>query len=98
MLADAPDAGHREICAELGTATLIHTGNWKLVYDPEEGGVTHLYNMRRDPQELDNLAGAAGYEATTAQLIERLLAHRIRLTQYTHAKEEQRVQQVRLGS
>lgn len=96
VLADTPGSGHQEIHAELGTAVMIRTGNWKLVFDPEAGGVQHLYNLVRDPLELDNLAGAAGYERVTAGLIERILEHRIRITQFTHAKEEQRVQRVRI--
>lgn len=86
----------REIFAELGTAVMIRTGNWKLVYDPEGGGVQQLYNLAVDPKELNNLAGVAGYEAITSQLIERILADRIRHSQYTHIKEEQRVQRVRV--
>lgn len=87
----------REIVSELHTSLMIRTGNWKLVYDPEAGGVQHLYNLINDPKELNNLAGIAGYEAITAHLMERLLANRIRLTQYTHVKEEQGVQRVRVA-
>lgn len=36
-----------------------------------------------------------GFETVTADLLARLLAQRIRLTQYTHSKEEQRFQRVR---
>ena len=96
MLNERRDSLHSEIVSTLGTAVMIRTGNWKLVYDPEQGGVQHLYNMVTDPKELDNLAGRAGYETVTAGLIEQLLAYRIRLTQFTHDKEQQRVQRVRV--
>lgn len=89
-------AGHTEIFAELGTAVMVRTASWKLVFDPEAGGVQQLFNLASDPNELINLAGVAGYEAATAELLARLLGDRIRLNQYTHAKEEQRVQRVRL--
>jgi len=85
------------VFAELATSVMIRTGGWKLVFDPEQGGVTHLYNLTRDPRELENLAGAAGYEAVAADLIRRILAHRIRLSQYTHAKEEKRLQRIRVS-
>ncbi len=95
MLDDEPGCGHSEIHSELGTVHMMRNGNWKIAYDPEAGGVQYLFNLRNDPNELNNLAGVAGYEKTTAQLIETILAHRIRLTQFTHVKEEQRVQDSR---
>ena len=96
ILADLPGSAHDAVFAQLGTAEMIRTANWKLVFDPEGDGVQQLFNLRRDPQELDNLAGMPGYEATTLDLIQRLLTHRIRLTQRTQAKEEQRLQRVRI--
>ena len=75
---------------------MIRTGNWKLVFDPEQGGVQFLFNLANDPTEETNLAGVAGYEQITLDLVQRLLAQRIRLTQYTHDKEEQRIQRVRM--
>jgi len=86
---------HSAVYAELGTCVMIRTGNWKLVFDPEQGGVQYLFNLVIDPKEQHNLAGVAGYENVILDLIQRLLAHRIRLTQYTHIKEEQRLQRVR---
>ncbi len=83
------------VYAELATCAMIRTGNWKLVFDPEQGGVQHLYNLAIDPHEQNNLAGVAGYEPVTLDLLQRLLSHRIRLTQYSHTKEEQRLQRVR---
>jgi arylsulfatase len=95
MLDNEPGSGHSEIHAQLATAHIMRDGNWKIVFDPEAGGVQYLFNMRNDPKELNNLAGVAGYEAITASLIEKILAHRIRLTQFTQVKEEQRVQDTR---
>lgn len=82
--------------SELGTAVMIRTGNWKLVFDPEQGGVQFLFNLANDPSEEHNLAGVAGYEYISLELLQRLLEQRIRLTQYTHDKEEQRVQRVKI--
>ena len=95
MLRDEPGAGHAAVFAELATSVMVRTGGWKLVFDPEEGGVRQLFNLAVDPEELTNLAGVAGYEAITLELVQRLLAHRIRLTQTTQVKEEQRLQRVR---
>jgi choline-sulfatase len=88
---------HSAVFAELATAVMIRTGGWKLVFDPEQGGVTDLYNLIRDPKELENLAGAAGYEAVCANLIEQILSQRIRLSQYSHGKEEKRLQRIRIS-
>ena len=84
------------VYSELGTAMMVRDANWKLVYDPEQGGVQQLYNHRRDPEELDNLAGAAGYEAVEKALVERLLSRLIRLTHHTQQKERERLQRVRV--
>jgi arylsulfatase len=97
MLEGRQGAFHDAIFAELGTSAMIHAGNWKLVFDPEQGGVTFLFNLAVDPREEENLAGRAGYEAITARLLEHLLSHRIRTTQYNQVKEEQRLQRVRIG-
>jgi arylsulfatase A-like enzyme len=96
-LAGAEGRFHDAVYAELATAVMIRTAGWKLVFDPEQGGVTHLYNLTIDPREQENLAGRAGYAQTSARLIEKLLDHRIRTTQYTHQKEEKRFQHIRTG-
>lgn len=88
---------HPAVFSELATSVMIRSGSWKLVFDPEQGGITHLYNLARDPRELENLAGLPGYEAVTSRLIERILSHRIRLSQYTHGKEEKRLQRLRIS-
>jgi choline-sulfatase len=97
MLRDVPGSRHDAIFAELATCAMVNDGAWKLVFDPEQGGVTQLFNLRSDPQELENLAGRAGYEGVEAALIGRMLAERIRLAQFSHVKEEQRLQRVRRG-
>jgi len=97
MLHDQPHALRSAAFSQLGTAVMIRTANWKLVFDPEQGGVQHLFNMVTDPSEEANLAGATGYEHVAADLIQSILSHHIRLTQYTHDKEEQRVQRIRVG-
>jgi choline-sulfatase len=96
ILADEPGTGRSAVHAQLATAHMVRTANWKLVFDPEAGGVQNLYNLAVDPHELTNLAGVAGYEPVTRDLLETILAHRIRLTQRTQAKEEQRLQRVRI--
>jgi len=87
---------HPRIFAELATSVMVRDAGWKLVYDPEQGGVTHLFNLMTDPRELDNLAGKAGYDGQAGRLIEDMLCQRIRITQYVHAKEEKRLQRVRV--
>jgi choline-sulfatase len=92
-----PAGFHDAVFAELATSVMVRTAGWKLVFDPEQGGVTHLYNLTVDHHESENLAGRAGYEAITARLMEKLLAHKITSTQYTHQKEEKRLQHIRAG-
>lgn len=97
LLSGGSGTHHRAVFAELATSVMIRTGSWKLVFDPEQGGVTQLYNLVRDPKELENLAGVAGYETIGQGLIEQILSHRIRLSQYTHTKEEKRLQRIRIS-
>ena len=97
VLLDTPGSRHDAVYSELGTSIMIHTGNWKMVFDPEQGGTIFLFNLMVDPTEETNLAGKAGYEERTRRLLERILSHKIKMTQYSHIKEEQRLQQVRIG-
>jgi choline-sulfatase len=94
MLREDKNACRTEVFSQLATNLMIRTGNWKLVFDPEAGGVQYLFNLAVDPHETQNLAGIAGYEAVTLDLTQRCLAHHIRLHQFTHVKEEQRLQRV----
>ena len=75
---------------------MVRTPSWKLVFDPQAGGVQQLFKLVVDPTEETNLAGGAGYEVVTAGLLERALAHQIRLHQHTHVKEEARLQRVHI--
>ena len=79
-----------ELLADIVTAEQVLTG------DAIGEEYTHDEALTVDPHEERNLAGVAGYEPVTSRLCQRLLAHRIRLTQYTHHKEEARLQRVRV--
>jgi arylsulfatase len=85
------------VFGELGTLMMVRDANWKLVWDAEEGGVQYLFNLRNDPHELVNLAGVAGYLPVEAHLTGRLLSRLIRMTHFTHDKERQRLQRVRVS-
>lgn len=91
------EPAHRHVISELGTTMMVRDANWKLVYDPEQDGPQWLYNMRRDEEELDNLAGVPDYRSIEALLTEKLLNHMVRITRATHTKEESRLQRVRIG-
>lgn len=93
---DNPQAFRSAVFSQLGTSTMVRTASWKMVFDPEQGGVVCLFNLIRDPGELDNLAGVAGYEGITASLTSELLSYYISLHQYTQAKEQIRLQKVRV--
>ncbi len=94
---DASVPGHDHVLAELATAMMIRTGNWKLVFDPQAGGVQQLFNLANDPDECRNLAGEPGYEPVVLDLTQKLLESKIRRSQVTQAKEEQRLQRVHIG-
>lgn len=97
ILNDEQGAFRDELYSELGTSVMIRHGNWKLVYDPEQGGVQYLFNLANDPREENNLAGVAGYEHMTLDLVQRILSRYILQRQFTHDKEERRVQKVRMA-
>lgn len=84
------------VFAELATAVMVRTANWKLVYDAQGGGVQYLFNLSNDPKELQNLANEPAYDAVALRLISLILDERIGLTQYSHIKEEQRLMRVRV--
>ncbi len=87
----------RAVFSELGTAVMVRAGTWKLVYDPQAGGIQYLFNLSNDPHEETNLANMPGYEAVSLELVSLILNERIRLTQYAHLKEEQRVMRISVG-
>jgi arylsulfatase A-like enzyme len=84
------------VFSELATAVMVRTANWKLVYDAQCGGVQYLFNLCNDPKEQKNLANEPAYEAVSLRLVSLILDERIRLTQYSHLKEEQRMMRVRV--
>ena len=84
------------VFSEIGTCSMIRTAGWKMVFDPEQGGAVYLFNLYVDPGETQNLAGVAGYETITGDLTGQLLSHYIALNQYTHTKEQMRLQKVRV--
>ncbi len=98
LLDAAADRGPRRqrVFSELGTMMMVRDASHKLVYDAEQGGVIQLFDLRRDPQELTNLAGEPGYERIEQRLTEALLTRLIRLTHHTHEKERNRVQRIRV--
>lgn len=88
-------AYRRAVFSQLGTAAMIRTSKWKLVFDPEQGGICYLFNLVNDAQELINLTGVAGYEEISYKLVRHLMSFYIDLHQFTHVKEQQRLQKVR---
>lgn len=91
-----PSALHHAVFSELGTCAMVRTASWKLVFDPEQGGVCYLYNLINDPGEKNNLAGVAGYESITTELSSQLLSKYITNFQKTQGKEQIRLQRVRV--
>ncbi len=85
------------VYSQLGTLVMIRTARWKMVFDPEEGGTYYLFNLINDPNELNNLAGVAGYESVTTNLTSRLLSFYVELDQSIQMKEQLRLQKVRTG-
>jgi len=88
----------RAVFSELATAVMVRTANWKLVYDSQCGGVQYLFNLSVDPKEENNLANEPTYDGVALRLVSAILNERIRLSQYSHLKEEQRMMRVRVDS
>lgn len=97
IIANQEDAFRDAVYSQLGTLVMIRTANWKMVFDPEQGGACYLFNLMNDPDETNNLAGVAGYEEITAGLTAKLLSFYIRMDQFTQMKEQLRLQKVRVG-
>jgi len=84
--------------SKMGTWLMIRTGNWKLTFDPEQGGVQDLYNMRTDPLEIKNLAGQPAFSQIEKQLLEQLLGWFVSSTTSTHDKEHRRIKRILVHS
>lgn len=96
IINDQSAAFREAVFSELGTCAMIRTAKWKMVFDPEQGGVCYLFNLINDAKEQNNLAGVSGYEAITAELTEKLLSKYITTFQSTQVKEQIRLQKVRV--
>jgi choline-sulfatase len=96
IINDKPAAFRNAVFSELGTLSMIRTARWKMVFDPEQGGVSYLFNLVSDPKEMNNLAGVSGYEAISAELTTQLLSRYITMVQSTQSKEQIRLQSVRV--
>jgi arylsulfatase A-like enzyme len=59
-----------------GTMRMIRKGDWKLVFDMEGRG--QLYNLPNDPAETDNLYGCPDSAPKQMELLEDLLAWRLK--------------------
>ncbi len=57
--------------SQSGTMRMLRSGDWKLVYDMDGNGL--LYNLAKDPSEMNNLFGSPEYAGIRNQLIETLL-------------------------
>jgi arylsulfatase A-like enzyme len=58
--------------SQSGTMRMLRKGAWKLEYDMQGRG--QLYDLAKDPAELDNLFGKAEYAELRGELVEELLA------------------------
>jgi choline-sulfatase len=84
------------VFSELGTTMMVRDATHKLVFDPERGGVRKVFDLRSDPGERENIAGDPAAADATRRLTERLCDRLIRQLNYTHEKEQMRVQEVRM--
>ncbi len=62
--------------SQSGTMRMLRKGRWKLALDMQGRG--QLYDLERDPVELDNLYGRAGYGEVERELLADLLAWTLR--------------------
>ncbi|HUX88765.1 MAG TPA: sulfatase-like hydrolase/transferase [Chloroflexota bacterium] len=84
----------RAVFSELGTWLMVRTANWKLTYDPEQGGVQQFYHLLVDPDERVNLAGDPAYRVVEAEHTALLLDWFVRTTTETGKVERQALQRV----
>lgn len=60
-----------------GTRRMVRMGDWKLIMDSYGAG--ELYDLKKDPYEVNNLFGNKKYESKQSNLLARLLAWELRL-------------------
>lgn len=96
IIYDNPASFRNAVFSELGTCSMIRTAQWKMVFDPQQGGVCYLFNLITDPHEQNNLVGAIGYEGITSELTAQMLSRYISSLQSTQSKEQMRLQKVRV--
>nr|WP_275950459.1 sulfatase-like hydrolase/transferase [Clostridium sp. MCC353] len=89
-------SSHKAVISELGTGVMIRTPGWKMIYDPQQGGVQYLFNLISDPQECGNLAGNPLYSRAAHDLTAQILDNRIRMSQYTHERDQNRIQKLHI--
>lgn len=63
--------------SQSGTISMVRKGDWKLVMDMHGKG--ELYNMKKDPSEMDNLFGSKKYLEKKAEMMQELLKWEIGL-------------------
>ena len=80
--------------SEIGTWLMVRTANWKLTFDPEQGGVQTLYNIADDPQESKNVANQPAFSHIEKELVEQLFSWFVSTTTWTHDKEYQRLKRI----
>lgn len=56
---------------------MVRKDDWKLVMDNYGNG--ELYNLKKDPSEVDNLFGKKKYTAVQTELLTKLVAWELRL-------------------
>ena len=96
MILERRGSSHRMVISELGTGVMIRTAGWKMIYDPQQGGITGLYNLKSDSEECVNLAGNPLYIGVEYELAAQILDSRIELSQYTHEREQNRIQKLHI--
>ena len=74
-----------------------HPPYWHPGVAPDDDALPPVVGGADETREEQNLAGVAGYERISSELVEALLAHEVKLTRSTQAKEEDRLQRVHLG-
>ncbi|RZU14284.1 arylsulfatase A-like enzyme [Kribbella rubisoli] len=75
---DGPTFDELNTVTQSGAARMLRSGNWKLIVHADLAG--ELYDVDKDPAELDNLFDDDNYLAVRAQLLHQLARWQARLT------------------